>query len=109
MVIPVLAEAIGLADFPTVAMSVDAIKAFYKRSIDGMTDRRERQRFCQLLLATKLQTRFDLDHPSLATRLVHRGIEQIRWGNRLGGARSSGFARADHLLLDSIRREVSVR
>ena len=65
-----------------------------------MTDwrERERERFCQLFLAAKLQTRLDLDHPPLTTRLVHGGIEQIRWWNDSRLARSSRSAGADHCL-----------
>lgn len=105
MVLPVFAEAIGFAAFSTVAMAVGAIEAFQKRGVDGMADGRERQRGLQLLLATKLQAGFDLDHPSFAARFVYGGIEQIRWPNRSRGARSSRLARADHLFLDPIRRE----
>ncbi len=47
MLIPVLAETIGFPVFPTVAMPVGAVEAFYKRGIDRMADRRERQRFGQ--------------------------------------------------------------
>ena len=105
MVLPVFAEAMGFAAFSTVAMPVGAIEAFQKRGVDGMADGRERQRGLQLLLATKLQAGFDLDHPSFAARFVYGGIEQIRWPNRSRGARSSRLARADHLFLDPIRRE----
>ena len=68
MVLPVFAEAIGLATFSTVAMPVGAVEAFQKRGVDGMADGRERQRGLQLLLATKLQPRGS----TLTTRPLRR-------------------------------------
>ena len=47
MLIPVLAETIGLPIFPTVSVPVGAVEAFNKRGIDRMTGGRERQGFFQ--------------------------------------------------------------
>ena len=105
MLIPVLAETIGLPIFPTVSVPVGAVEAFNKRGIDRMTDGRERQGFFQPFFGAKLQPGFDVDHPSIAARFMHRCVEQIGRRNRLGGARSSRFTGAGDFLLYAIRRE----
>lgn len=102
MLIPVFAEAIGFPSLTTVAMAVGTVVAFYKRGIDRMTDRRLRQGFLQSLFGAQLQPRLDLDYPSLATRLVDGGLEQIRGRNRSRVAGTTRLAGADHFLLDPI-------
>jgi len=109
MLIPVLAETIGLPIFPTVSVPLGAVEAFNKRGIDRMTDGRERQGFFQPFFGAKLQPGFDVDHPSIAARFMHRCVEQIGRRNRLGGARSSRFTGAGDFLLYAIRREDLLR
>jgi len=42
-------------------------------------------------LPFKLQTRFEVDHPAGAARLMHRRVEQIGRRKRLGFARRPGW------------------